>query len=631
MAEWADFNEISSGAGLDDVAALEEMFGLQQQRPSGGLLGQPAPDEGVVIQPQAHSVLKGRQESGEKVFVNLCTHPKVEAWHYKQLLEDEAPAGEDNQGVRIPLSVGERVECCDKEGKPCTAFDVVFNPGTLQECTKEPALKQLLARFSLAAVSHKYGLKLSEEFSFPKLRYKGQEPPRSQRIKLTSHTKIEELESTVSLLSDIPSTTTHHRGPAKMQEITEEDDKSRQPAFEAWFAPPPLATEFLHFLKEDQSYSRTSVFPRSGRSAGEPAGSGSRGKAGSDPPYFGLWKEERQKIAQGCDSKETSINAFDFDGIIEDVDDAGENSKKGGSAPGAYTPASTTGDGALPLKKAFLLSPEEKRKQVARQKCLISRSTLAGTVFVLQLDLRSLNDGSCPSCIASDPSAPAACAKLRVGAPACDPSLGSAGEERQTEIDLASTPTVTISDHHLLVSVPVADPFSAPAQCACDCKSKQNAVSASAQAGQNDPARRHPGAPRKKEFLYRFPLPMCSLFAKGMVSSAYPFLLNVVIPTDMEAAAAMEAFFGGGSVPACEPKAPVECNLVPQGTGDSSFSNDSKEKNSSNALECQGSFMRTGLSLASAGIKPSTTQAEQARTGDTRNAGFANEFLDAVF
>lgn len=49
---------------------------------------------------------------------------------------------------------------------------------TLRECTKEPALKHLLARFSLAAISHKYGLNLSKEFSFPKLRYKGKYGPR---------------------------------------------------------------------------------------------------------------------------------------------------------------------------------------------------------------------------------------------------------------------------------------------------------------------------------------------------------------------------------------------------------------------------------------------------------------------
>lgn len=108
MAEWSDFAGDFSGTRLNDMPQLQELLRLQQQTSSGGTLGNLGAEDGLVIQPNAHSVLKCRQESGEKVFVNLCAHPQVEPWHYKKLLDEEASVGEGSHGVRIPLSVGER-------------------------------------------------------------------------------------------------------------------------------------------------------------------------------------------------------------------------------------------------------------------------------------------------------------------------------------------------------------------------------------------------------------------------------------------------------------------------------------------------------------------------------------------
>lgn len=398
--------------------------------------------------------------------------------------------------------------------------------------------------------------------------------------------------------------------------------QDREPVFEAWFVPPILAGEFLDFLKEDQPYSDNRDCRRYVPPAGEPGDAGMHRETRTDAPYFGSWEEGRRKKTPGAGSTGNPINAFDFDGIVGDEDFKRENQKKGESALGLYTPSSDTENGTLPLKKAFLLSPEEKRKQ-ARQKCFVPRSQLVGLVFVLQLDIRSLNGGTCRPLIAPDPTGSGACPGQPAGTRAPDQSRVSAGGADQTHSSL--TPTVTISDHHLHVSVLIADPAASPAPATYDGRNPLRT-------GQDGlPPTQQTRALRKQEFLYRFPLPMCTLFAKGVVSSACPFLLTVVIPTDMQAAAAMETLSGAGCVPAPDLKAPARRRLDSQGTSDSRCYTDLKENSCPKAPQSAVCSAYPGHYPSSADVKRDSAQAAQAQHADTRNAGFANQYLDAVF
>ena len=110
-------------------------------------------DGGVDIQPEASFVVKTSDETGRKVFVNVCGHAYVplpghwmgENGKETGLVPEEvekaiAAAAEEHsagaEAVRFPVSLGEARNDLDKKGVPCTVYDVVFNDEVIDAATK---------------------------------------------------------------------------------------------------------------------------------------------------------------------------------------------------------------------------------------------------------------------------------------------------------------------------------------------------------------------------------------------------------------------------------------------------------------------------------------------------------------
>lgn len=56
------------------------------------------------IRPAPQFVIKARLQRGQKLFLNICSHPQIEPWHYKEVLSEEGQGPQG--GVRIPMSIG---------------------------------------------------------------------------------------------------------------------------------------------------------------------------------------------------------------------------------------------------------------------------------------------------------------------------------------------------------------------------------------------------------------------------------------------------------------------------------------------------------------------------------------------
>ncbi|KAF4699126.1 hypothetical protein FOZ63_010069 [Perkinsus olseni] len=73
-------------------------------------------DQGVTVRPEPGLVVKTRDtKTREKIFVNLTSSKYVEAPHVKSFLDNT----EQQQGIRVPMSIGEKREDADRKGGRC--------------------------------------------------------------------------------------------------------------------------------------------------------------------------------------------------------------------------------------------------------------------------------------------------------------------------------------------------------------------------------------------------------------------------------------------------------------------------------------------------------------------------------
>lgn len=164
---------------------------------------------------------------GQKVFINLCAHDLIGApEEVVELPEHMKKDGQElpNDGstkLRMPLSCGPLRQCFDTNNNTGLVIDVVFNPEPLSKFDNRE-YRSMVAQFALANVAQKFGLGLTEEVKFPKMKYKrgideqthnGNPPP--QRIRKPPQTKkVQEL---------------HKKDP--LQKIEEDNRRDRQEAF----------------------------------------------------------------------------------------------------------------------------------------------------------------------------------------------------------------------------------------------------------------------------------------------------------------------------------------------------------------------------------------------------------------
>ena len=81
--------------------------------------GRPIVDNegGAVIQPEAGFVVKTKDATGQKVFINMTKHEVVEGFEEKQIPQGDREQLGSDVGVRIPLSLGTVREDYDKKGE----------------------------------------------------------------------------------------------------------------------------------------------------------------------------------------------------------------------------------------------------------------------------------------------------------------------------------------------------------------------------------------------------------------------------------------------------------------------------------------------------------------------------------
>lgn len=85
-----------------------------------------------MIEPTPVIVLKTIEKSGGKIFINVVSHSVIDEPEQKLLIE-----ANNQEGIRIPMSVGSIKEDSDIKGDPCKVVDVVMNPTVVDNIVKD--------------------------------------------------------------------------------------------------------------------------------------------------------------------------------------------------------------------------------------------------------------------------------------------------------------------------------------------------------------------------------------------------------------------------------------------------------------------------------------------------------------
>ena len=143
---------------------------------------------GITIVPDPYCCVKVQDETGQKIFLNLCGSDKIDPPKEQHILEMN-----NQEGIRIPLSLSEKHEDFDVHGTACEVYDIIMNPTTLKKTENQPMImgfilsliaNRLKERFKKVIIIDKY-------VRLKNLKYKGK-TVRSQRIRARK-VKIDEI------------------------------------------------------------------------------------------------------------------------------------------------------------------------------------------------------------------------------------------------------------------------------------------------------------------------------------------------------------------------------------------------------------------------------------------------------
>jgi len=177
---------------------MKEASKVLDQKVAGGLdpraaLNQIDAEGGVLVEPTPGFVIKSEDvESGQKIFINVCSNDFVEKPHEKSIADNS-----EEVGIRVPLSVGLGEEDFDKKNVPCVTYDVVLNPESITAGEDDPNFKHMVVQLAMGAISQKYSIGLNPKYRLPKMKYKGGNGinTRHQRLKVKKDSQIEEVAS----------------------------------------------------------------------------------------------------------------------------------------------------------------------------------------------------------------------------------------------------------------------------------------------------------------------------------------------------------------------------------------------------------------------------------------------------
>ena len=152
---------------------------------------------GITITPDEYCCIKTTDETGQKIFLNLCSSDKVDPPAEQHILEMN-----NQQGVRIPLSLSEKYEDFDVHGNICQVYDAIFNPGVLKKTEVEPMVLNFLVSILAGRIKERFKKNInSDKFvRLKNLKYKGKSV-RSQRIRARK-VKIDEIINNINEKDD---------------------------------------------------------------------------------------------------------------------------------------------------------------------------------------------------------------------------------------------------------------------------------------------------------------------------------------------------------------------------------------------------------------------------------------------
>lgn len=189
---------------LSDVERREEVMKLVREAAAGGLEKR---DDGSratssmatrVIELTPRFVVKTRDATGTKVFVNVCGSDFVgapedghDAWAQGLMPKAVARALEagrrDDAALAFPLSCGDGRVDIDTMGQPAMVYDVVFNTAALRHAAPYKPLKRFLSELALKRVAEKHTIgELDSEYKLPTRKFIGAATPPPQRIRVES-------------------------------------------------------------------------------------------------------------------------------------------------------------------------------------------------------------------------------------------------------------------------------------------------------------------------------------------------------------------------------------------------------------------------------------------------------------
>lgn len=144
---------------------------------------------GKIIQPKPECVIKTIDSSGQKVFINITSHDDIAAPKEEHILEMQ-----NQLGIRVPLSLSEKLEDFDNQENICQVYDVIFNSKVVKRCLDDHASMQFLLGLVCERVRQRFNQELSFEAMkrMKNLKYKGK-VIRTQRVRVGKGPKIEEI------------------------------------------------------------------------------------------------------------------------------------------------------------------------------------------------------------------------------------------------------------------------------------------------------------------------------------------------------------------------------------------------------------------------------------------------------
>ncbi len=123
-----------------------------------------------------------------KFFLNVCSDPSLAL----PSMEDD---GQGGQRLRVPISAGPVLLDVEKDGStPCLVCDVVLNPDTVVRASSDKDFRLFMCGFALGKIQDKHHCALqleAGEIKFPKMKFKGALPPKTQHIRRPKGAHIE--------------------------------------------------------------------------------------------------------------------------------------------------------------------------------------------------------------------------------------------------------------------------------------------------------------------------------------------------------------------------------------------------------------------------------------------------------